>query len=46
MEDARFARFVEDDGSVKYYATCNAFDGYEIASADRNRGLRVLRSRP
>jgi len=27
MEDARFVRFVEDDGSVKYYATYTAFDG-------------------
>jgi predicted GH43/DUF377 family glycosyl hydrolase len=30
MEDARFVRFVEDDGSVKYYATYTAFDGFEI----------------
>ena len=30
MEDARFVRFVEDDGSAKYYATYTAFDGYEI----------------
>ncbi len=30
IEDARFVRFVEDDGSVKYYATYTAFDGYEI----------------
>ncbi|HEY5089355.1 MAG TPA: glycosidase, partial [Polyangia bacterium] len=30
MEDARFVRFVDDDGSVSYYATYTAFDGYEI----------------
>jgi predicted GH43/DUF377 family glycosyl hydrolase len=29
MEDARFVRFVESDGSVKYYATYTAFDGAE-----------------
>ncbi len=27
IEDARFVRFVEDDGSVRYFATCTAFDG-------------------
>jgi predicted GH43/DUF377 family glycosyl hydrolase len=27
IEDARFVRFVEDDGSVRYYATYTAFDG-------------------
>ena len=30
MEDARFVRFVEDDGSVIYYATYTAFDGARI----------------
>ena len=30
MEDARFVRFTEDDGSTTYYATYTAFDGYEI----------------
>jgi predicted GH43/DUF377 family glycosyl hydrolase len=30
MEDARFVRFVEEDGSVKYYATYTAFDGFQI----------------
>jgi len=30
MEDARFVRFVEDDGAATYYATYTAFDGYEI----------------
>jgi predicted GH43/DUF377 family glycosyl hydrolase len=31
MEDARFVRFVDDDGSVTYYATYTAFDGANIA---------------
>jgi predicted GH43/DUF377 family glycosyl hydrolase len=30
IEDARFVRFVEDNGSVTYYATYTAFDGYTI----------------
>jgi predicted GH43/DUF377 family glycosyl hydrolase len=30
MEDARFVRFSERDGSVRYYATYTAFDGFEI----------------
>jgi predicted GH43/DUF377 family glycosyl hydrolase len=30
MEDARFVRFVDDDGSVTYYATYTAYDGFEI----------------
>jgi predicted GH43/DUF377 family glycosyl hydrolase len=30
MEDARFVRFVEDDGQVIYYATYTAFDGRQI----------------
>jgi predicted GH43/DUF377 family glycosyl hydrolase len=30
MEDARFVRFVEDDGSVAYYATYTAYDGHDI----------------
>jgi predicted GH43/DUF377 family glycosyl hydrolase len=30
MEDARFVRFVENDGSVCYYATYTAYDGFEI----------------
>jgi|LakMenEpi03Aug12_release.lakeMendotaPanAssembly.Ray.scaffolds.fasta_scaffold22372_3 predicted GH43/DUF377 family glycosyl hydrolase len=28
IEDARFVRFVEDDGSVHYYGTYTAFDGH------------------
>jgi predicted GH43/DUF377 family glycosyl hydrolase len=30
MEDARFVRFTDDDGSTKYYATYTAYDGFEI----------------
>jgi predicted GH43/DUF377 family glycosyl hydrolase len=30
IEDARFVRFHEDDGSVRYYATYTAFDGKVI----------------
>ena len=30
MEDARFVRFVEDDGSVIYYATYTAYNGRSI----------------
>ncbi len=30
MEDARFVRFVEEDGSVSYFATYTAYDGHGI----------------
>jgi predicted GH43/DUF377 family glycosyl hydrolase len=30
MEDARFVRFTDDDGSNKYYATYTAYDGFNI----------------
>jgi predicted GH43/DUF377 family glycosyl hydrolase len=30
MEDARFVRFVDDDGSNCYYATYTAYDGHDI----------------
>ena len=30
MEDARFVRFTNDDGAVRYYATYTAFDGFQI----------------
>jgi predicted GH43/DUF377 family glycosyl hydrolase len=30
MEDARFVRFLEDDGRVRYYATYTAYDGFSI----------------
>jgi predicted GH43/DUF377 family glycosyl hydrolase len=31
MEDARLVRFVDDDGTVTYYATYTAFDGIHVA---------------
>ncbi|GHV90988.1 glycosidase [Spirochaetia bacterium] len=31
MEDARFVRFVKDDGTICYYATYTAYDGKNIA---------------
>jgi predicted GH43/DUF377 family glycosyl hydrolase len=31
MEDARFVRFVDDDGSVTYYATYTAYSGAHIS---------------
>jgi predicted GH43/DUF377 family glycosyl hydrolase len=30
MEDARFVRFVADDGAIRYYATYTAYDGFGI----------------
>jgi len=30
IEDARFVRFAEDDGTVTYYATYTAYDGFTI----------------
>jgi predicted GH43/DUF377 family glycosyl hydrolase len=30
MEDARFVRFTDADGTAKYYATYTAYDGFEI----------------
>jgi predicted GH43/DUF377 family glycosyl hydrolase len=30
MEDARFVRFVDDDGATMYYATYTAYDGFNI----------------
>lgn len=30
IEDARFVRFIEDDGSMQYYATYTAFNGRNI----------------
>jgi len=30
MEDARFVRFVEQDGAATYYATYTAYDGFQI----------------
>jgi predicted GH43/DUF377 family glycosyl hydrolase len=31
MEDARFVRFVDDDGSVRFYATYTAYSGSQIS---------------
>ncbi|MDO8361908.1 MAG: glycoside hydrolase family 130 protein [Actinomycetota bacterium] len=31
MEDARFVRFTDDDGTIAYYATYTAFDGVNIS---------------
>jgi predicted GH43/DUF377 family glycosyl hydrolase len=30
LEDARFVRFVDDDGTVTYFATYTAYDGFQI----------------
>ena len=30
IEDLRMVRFVNDDGSVVYYGTCTAFDGWRV----------------
>lgn len=30
MEDARFVRFIHEDGEVTYFATYTAYDGYQI----------------
>ncbi len=30
MEDARFVRFVREDGGITYYATYTAYDGFQI----------------
>ncbi len=30
IEDARFVRFIDDDGSIMYYATYTAYNGFKI----------------
>jgi predicted GH43/DUF377 family glycosyl hydrolase len=30
IEDLRMVRFVDDDGSVTYFGTCSAYDGYRV----------------
>ncbi len=30
IEDLRMVRFVDDDGTVTYYGTCTAYDGYHV----------------
>ncbi len=32
IEDARFVRFVEDNGDITYYATYTAFDGHNVST--------------
>lgn len=32
IEDARFVRFVDEDGSVTYYATYTAYNGFDLLS--------------
>lgn len=46
IEDARFCRFVEDDGTVDYRGTFTAFDGTETRQAVvRTAGFRHLIAR-
>jgi predicted GH43/DUF377 family glycosyl hydrolase len=45
MEDARFTRFVDDDGAVEYRATYTAYDGQRIAPRLlTSRDLRTFRA--
>jgi predicted GH43/DUF377 family glycosyl hydrolase len=30
IEDLRMVRFVDDDGTITYFGTCSAFDGYRV----------------
>ncbi len=30
IEDLRMVNFVDDDGTITYYGTCTAFDGYRV----------------
>ena len=30
IEDLRMVRFADEDGSITYYGTCTAFDGYRV----------------
>ncbi len=46
MEDARFVRFVDDDGSVTYYATYTAYSGSHISQQLlKTKDFQVLRLR-
>ena len=46
MEDARFVRFVDDDGSVTYYATYTAYSGSHISQQLlKTEDFRVLHLR-
>ncbi len=46
IEDARFVRFTEDDGSEKIYATYTAFDGFtvlpKLLSTNDFRNFRIM----
>jgi predicted GH43/DUF377 family glycosyl hydrolase len=47
MEDARLVRFVEDDGSVTYYATYTAYSGSHISQQLlETRDFRSFTSKP
>ncbi|MBI4935364.1 MAG: glycoside hydrolase family 130 protein [Actinobacteria bacterium] len=47
LEDARFVRFVEDNGKVTYYATYTAFDGLHIQQHMLDtKDFRTFRSAP
>ena len=47
MEDARFVRFVDDDGTVTYYATYTAYDGAHVApQLLETDDFRTFRSHP
>ncbi len=44
MEDARFVKFIDDDGTTRYYGTYTAFDGSHIApQLIETRDFRVFR---
>ncbi len=47
IEDARFVRFVEDDGSVVYFAIYTAYDGFTILpKLIRTRDFYNFKTRP
>ena len=46
IEDARMVRFVDDDGSTRYYATYTAYNGFRIfPQLSEHDGGRVLKIR-
>ncbi len=46
IEDARLVRFVDDDGSARYYATYTAYNGFRIfPQLSEHDGGRVLKVR-
>jgi predicted GH43/DUF377 family glycosyl hydrolase len=47
MEDARFVRFVDDDGSITYYATYTAYSGSHISQQLlETKDFRTFTSKP